>query len=209
MDFVKLTTRGSYKMLKDLKEIDALKSPKENTEEEGSIVSYVDAKEKLTEAYPSAVASDGYALGVTYSGKSNIPHHTDRKDTYDLKGNYAVVDGKIINKYQTHKGMTKEEYISFHSEMCEKMKKITIAKNADYTGNSSDPFANFKQVETDGICSVEIGFLTRMSDKWSRIRSLMSSGGVAKVLDESLEDTIIDLANYLILFAGYLRSKRG
>lgn len=103
--------------------------------------------------------------------------------------------------------MTKLDYLHYHKNMCEKMMAITAAKNADYTGASDDPFSNFREVETLGITSVEIGFLTRMSDKWSRIRSLVKSKGVRQVLDESLEDTIIDLANYLILFAGYLKSK--
>lgn len=105
--------------------------------------------------------------------------------------------------------MTKEEYMRFHAECCEKMIAVTKAKNADYTGGSSDPFANFKQaghfVQVAQIN--EIGFFTRMSDKFSRIGSFITKG-VLQVKDESVEDTLIDLANYCILFAGYLRSIR-
>lgn len=89
------------------------------------------------------------------------------------------------------------------------MVEVTKAKNADYTGGSGDPFANFKQVgnfiQVEGV--TEIGFFTRMSDKFSRIGSFITKG-VLMVKDESVEDTLIDLANYCILFAGYLRSKR-
>lgn len=105
--------------------------------------------------------------------------------------------------------MTKEEYMKFHADCCQKMIDVTKAKNADYTGGSSDPFANFRQVgnfvQSPGV--VEIGFFTRMSDKFSRIGSFITKG-VLMVKDESIEDTLIDLANYCILFAGYIRSSR-
>lgn len=102
--------------------------------------------------------------------------------------------------------MTKAEYIKLHADLCQRMIDITKAKNSDYTGKGDDPFANFRQVELDGICSTELGFLTRMSDKWSRIRSLMSTNGVGQVKDESLEDTLLDMANYCLLLIGFRRS---
>jgi folate-dependent tRNA-U54 methylase TrmFO/GidA len=105
--------------------------------------------------------------------------------------------------------MTKAEYMAFHQECCNKMIAITKAKNSDYTGDSGDPFANFAQigglVQLPGV--IEIGFLTRMSDKISRIGSFVTKGTL-QVKDESVEDTLLDLANYCLLFAGYLRSKR-
>lgn len=103
--------------------------------------------------------------------------------------------------------MTKEEYMEFHRQCCDKMIAVTKAKNADYTGTSGDPFANFSRVEEVGICSTEQGFLTRMFDKFSRITSFVQKG-VLQVKDESVEDTLIDLANYCILMAGYIRSRR-
>lgn len=102
--------------------------------------------------------------------------------------------------------MTKEQYFKFHAEACERMQKITRAKNSDYTGKVNDPFANFSRVEALGICSTEQGFLTRMSDKLSRLSSFVEKGSYL-VKDESFEDTCIDLANYAILLAGYMRSK--
>ena len=105
--------------------------------------------------------------------------------------------------------MTKEEYMSFHAGACEKMMSITKAKNSDYTGGSSDPFSNFTQIgqliQVPNV--VEIGFITRMSDKLSRIGSFVTQGSL-QVKDESVEDTLLDLANYCLLFAGYLKSKR-
>lgn len=103
--------------------------------------------------------------------------------------------------------MTKAEYFEFHEACCEKMRAITMAKNADYTGESVDPFANFTRSEALGITSTERGFLTRMVDKIARLISF-ADRGILQVKDESVEDTLLDLANYCILMAGYIQSKR-
>lgn len=101
--------------------------------------------------------------------------------------------------------MNKEQFYEFHASFTRNMLEVSRAKGADYTGSSQDPFANFKQVELLGICSTEQGFLARMTDKMSRVASLLNQE--AQVKDESIEDTLKDLANYAILLAGYLRSK--
>lgn len=103
--------------------------------------------------------------------------------------------------------MTKKEYMEFHEAACRKMVEITKVKNADYSGGSEDPFYNFTRVEAVGFCTTEQGFLTRMFDKFSRIASFVSKG-VLHVKDESIEDTLFDLANYCILFAGYIKHKK-
>jgi hypothetical protein len=104
--------------------------------------------------------------------------------------------------------MTKSEYLDFHAECCAKMMDIAQRKNADYTGDSADPFANFADTEVMAGCSAERGFLVRMGDKLKRIRSFVDKG-ILLVKDESVEDTLLDLANYCILLAGYIRSKKG
>jgi len=103
--------------------------------------------------------------------------------------------------------MTNEEYIKYHREMCDKMVEITAKKNADYTGESGNAFSNFSGIEAIGVTSTEIGFLTRMFDKYARITTFVKKG-VLLVADESIEDTLLDLANYCILLAGWIRSKK-
>ena len=102
--------------------------------------------------------------------------------------------------------MNKKEYIQYHKEMCDKMISITEQKNADYTGSSDDPFANFRVCEQLGVCSVAQGFVVRMTDKLKRIISIAVQQNKVKVLSETVEDTLLDLANYCILLAGYLKS---
>ena len=103
--------------------------------------------------------------------------------------------------------MNKQEYLAFHKVCQEKMYEITRRKNEDYTGGSSDPFYNFRKVELLGITETERGFLTRMFDKLARITTFVNKG-VLLVDDEQIEDTLLDLANYSILMAGYIRSKK-
>ena len=62
-------------------------------------------------------------------------------------------------------------------------------KNADY-GNSFG-----KSVERYGLISA----LTRMSDKWNRLETLILNGGDPLVHDESLVDTLMDLATYCLM----------
>ncbi len=104
--------------------------------------------------------------------------------------------------------MTREEYFKYFEDTTAKMLDISKRKSNDYTGHKADPFANFRSVETLGICSVETGFLTRMNDKMSRAVSLLS-GTKAMVSDESITDTLLDLSNYCILLTAYLASKKG
>ena len=103
--------------------------------------------------------------------------------------------------------MNKTQYVQFHKDCCDKMGKITAAKNADYTGVGDDPFANFTRVAALGITDTTRGFLVRMTDKLSRITSFAQKG-ILEVKDESVEDTLLDLANYCILLAGYIRSEK-
>lgn len=104
--------------------------------------------------------------------------------------------------------MTKQEYMDFHEDFCARMMEITKRKNADYSGAGNDPFNNFRHignlVSTKDLDVVAVGYLTRMSDKFSRLGSFISNGEL-QVKEESVEDTLLDLANYCALFAGYLR----
>jgi hypothetical protein len=101
--------------------------------------------------------------------------------------------------------MTKEEYFQFSEQFFKDCLEISKKKNSDYTGGNDDPFANFKAIEVLGG-SVEFGFLTRMMDKMKRVGSFVEQGTL-QVKDESVTDSLQDLANYSCLLAGYIKSK--
>lgn len=109
--------------------------------------------------------------------------------------------------YGGEKIMNREDYLKFHREVLEKLHDITKQKIMDYSGAFDSPFDNFTNVERLGVASTEIGYLTRMCDKFTRIHTIIKTGQ-AHVKDETVEDTLLDLANYCISLAGYLRSKK-
>ena len=63
-------------------------------------------------------------------------------------------------------------------------------KNSDYGNSVGDTYEKFG----------DISFLTRITDKYNRILSLADKGECGQVKDEALEDTILDLANYCLLW---------
>lgn len=77
-----------------------------------------------------------------------------------------------------------------HKQICEKLNEIYQAKNRDY-GNSFGEM--YKKL---GIISA----ITRIGDKYSRLVSLGTKPeSERRVKDESIKDTLMDLANYAIM----------
>ena len=98
----------------------------------------------------------------------------------------------------------KEDLFSLHQELCSKGFELLKAKNADYS--KAHPLGNFMVSEALQACSAENGIIVRMSDKLSRLVSIVEKG--AQVKEESTEDTIIDVINYAVLLAAVIRYKR-
>lgn len=103
--------------------------------------------------------------------------------------------------------MNQEQYLKRFKELTDLMYETTKKKNSDYTGDSISPFKNFTMVETIGFATTEQGFLTRIIDKVMRVASFIKNGSL-KVVDEKVTDTLIDCANYCLLFVCYLESKQ-
>jgi hypothetical protein len=104
------------------------------------------------------------------------------------------------------KKITTKEFLERLKELHEEGLEITKNKNADYSG-IDDPFRNFKIVEDMGVATTEEGFMTRMCDKMSRIATLIHKK--QNVKDESIKDTLLDLANYALILRVWLETKDG
>ena len=78
--------------------------------------------------------------------------------------------------------------LKMHADLCAQMHDLCVAKNKRY----GDSFS--KTAQRYGLISA----LTRMSDKWNRIETLIL-GRADESADESLVDSLIDLANYCIM----------
>lgn len=103
--------------------------------------------------------------------------------------------------------MTRDELLQFHEEITKEARALMSLKNRDYAGNEGvEPFANFTRVEAMGICKTEQGFMVRLTDKMSRLSSFVRAGKM-NVKDESFMDTCVDVINYMVLLAAYLKDK--
>ncbi|PTY39452.1 nucleotide modification associated domain-containing protein [Brachyspira hampsonii] len=89
--------------------------------------------------------------------------------------------------------MNKEDLII---NECEELKNLLIKKNKDY-GNSYD-----KTLDEFGK---QIG-LVRIEDKLNRLKTLILSKEEPMV-EESIIDTVFDIAGYAVLFSIYLKEK--
>ena len=82
-------------------------------------------------------------------------------------------------------------------KIVKRMREIHSNKSHDYAGKNNDPFANLKLSKKMGIPYWK-GCLVRIGDKFSRLCAFAVQGK-CQVKDESVEDTLIDLANYAII----------
>lgn len=84
--------------------------------------------------------------------------------------------------------MTENEKIRQHEAICAELTALYKKKNRDY----GDAFhVSFLE---EGMAMPRI----RLGDKFNRFKNLTRSG-LRQVVDESIRDTLIDLANYAIL----------
>lgn len=81
-------------------------------------------------------------------------------------------------------------------EIAKGMIETFIRKNHDY-GNSFD-----KSLDKFGL----VASIIRMGDKMNRIESLIHTS--AKVKDESMRDTLLDLANYAVMTVMWMDNQK-
>ena len=89
----------------------------------------------------------------------------------------------------TEKDNYNEKLVQEHQELTEQLNWLYKVKNAKY----GDSFG--KKVRKRGLMSA----LDRMEDKWNRLENLIENNEDGSDTDESLEDTLIDLANYCLM----------
>jgi hypothetical protein len=83
-------------------------------------------------------------------------------------------------------------------QLANQLIEIQKRKNADY-GSSFD-----QTLDEFGL----VASATRMSDKFNRFKTLIRCGSTARVEDEKIEDTLLDLAAYAIMTASWIKRKQ-
>lgn len=133
------------------------------------------------------------------------------KDVLDVlleleEGYYNVVNSSATQekKIDTVKRFSKETFGDIYASIAnlnpdgvKSLAETLSAKNADY-GNSFD-----RGIELYGAT----GMTLRISDKVHRMQTLMRSANTPRV-DESLQDTLVDILGYLVLTFTYKEEGR-
>ena len=117
-----------------------------------------------------------------------------REDCLEPITDHDYIMDKILernNKPESLKELTEPlDLIEQHKRICERLNKVYADKNHDYGNSFGDTYEKYG----------DISALVRISDKMNRIEQLVQTGE-QKVKDEALEDSILDMANYLIMWA--------
>ena len=85
--------------------------------------------------------------------------------------------------------MLKQSKVDRHRAICQEINELYARKNHDYGDSFHQTFVE------EGFAMSRI----RLSDKLNRFKALSRKEGERQVKNESLRDTLIDLANYAIM----------
>ena len=102
-----------------------------------------------------------------------------------------IVNAMLLDEYPEDNGSGLDEF----QKITEQMHKTYLKKNKDYGNSFDELFDEF------GITSA----LLRIKDKYNRLKSITANNKI-EVEDETVEDTLLDMANYAILTVLKLRN---
>ena len=132
----------------------------------------------------SVIMNPGDIVVIDEDNLFNITTGVDYRNIPDIENLKSCVE-KITDYCNTSTSKTDADRFK---DITKIMSDIFIRKNHDY-GNSFEQSLN-----EEGITASRI----RMGDKWNRYKQL-SKGVKAQVNDESIKDTLIDIATYAIM----------
>jgi hypothetical protein len=93
--------------------------------------------------------------------------------------------------------MTKEEQQIFFDEYINRMRDVLLNKGDDYA--NADRLSNFKMAGQIAGGNAQLNCLNLIATKVARLGVLLNSNDKPK--NESINDSIMDLANYALLLA--------
>lgn len=105
------------------------------------------------------------------------------EDGANIERNYA-----LLFEQERKNGAHAVDQLTRHEQICDEIKALYKRKNADYGDSFHKTFIE------EGMAMPRI----RLTDKLERFKKLTKSGE-QNVNDESIRDTLIDLANYAIM----------
>lgn len=112
-----------------------------------------------------------------------------------LENELESIENKAAHIGAVYVGTEADAKVELHREICEEIHDLYELKNHDYGDSFGKGFKEY------GLIMPVI----RLEDKLNRFKQLVNGEGMVK--DESVEDTLIDLANYAIMTVLEMREK--
>lgn len=142
-------------------------------------------------------------VGERYGECSVIPDMlkfrgaVDSIEYIDQDGDYHLANDN--NPYVWNKDMleptltinqAKMDRLDIYQYILNNLEETYKNKNNDYGNSVADTYEKFG----------DLSFLVRITDKYNRLLTLCNPNNEQKVKDEKIDDTILDLANYCLLW---------
>ncbi len=111
---------------------------------------------------------------------------------------YDILTGKPKFTKVTHEEAEAETRYTQHKKLCDSLNDTYRKKNADYGDSFGKGFAEYGMMMP----------VIRLEDKFLRFKRLALSGE-QNVKDESIKDTLLDLANYALMTIVEMEANNG
>lgn len=146
---------------------------------------------------------DNLQVGEKYGGCNVIDDMlkyrgmVDTIEYIDKEGDYYLANDN--NPYAWNKDMlepaltvkqAKMDRLDIYQYILNNLEETYKNKNNDYGNSVADTYEKFG----------DLSFLVRITDKYNRLLTLCNPNNEQKVKDEKIDDTILDLANYCLLW---------
>lgn len=142
-------------------------------------------------------------VGERYGECSVIPDMlkfrgaVDSIEYIDQDGDYHLANDNnpyVWNKDMIEPALTinqaKMDRLDIYQYILNNLEETYKNKNNDYGNSVADTYKKFG----------DLSFLVRITDKYNRLLTLCNPNNEQKVKDEKIDDTILDLANYCLLW---------
>lgn len=142
-------------------------------------------------------------VGERYAECSVIPDMlkfrgaVDSIEYIDQDGDYHLANDNnpyVWNKDMLEPALTinqaKMDRLDIYHYILNNLEETYKNKNNDYGNSVADTYKKFG----------DLSFLVRITDKYNRLLTLCNPNNEQKVKDEKIDDTILDLANYCLLW---------
>lgn len=146
---------------------------------------------------------DNLQVGEKYGGCNVINDMLPFRGTIDIieyidgEGDYYLANDNnpyVWNKDMLEPALTvkqaKMDRLDIYQYILNNLEETYKNKNNDYGNSVADTYKKFG----------DLSFLVRITDKYNRLLTLCNSNNEQKVKDEKIDDTILDLANYCLLW---------